>query len=77
MGEIEKIERLEKELSGLHAALVTRGQIGEAKGILMERFSITSGQAFALLQRLSSHNNVKLSEVAAEIAQTRVVPRVP
>ena len=72
--ELGKIERLEKELSELHAALVTRSQIGEAKGILMERFALTSDQAFAILKRLSSHENVRVSDIAAELVRTRELP---
>jgi AmiR/NasT family two-component response regulator len=44
--------------------------IGQAKGILMERFRLTPDRAFALLARASQDTNVKLREVAAELCRT-------
>jgi AmiR/NasT family two-component response regulator len=72
--DLAKIERLESELAEVHAALISRGEIGEAKGILMERFSLTANEAWNVLQKLSSRQNVKLREVAADLVRTRVVP---
>jgi GAF domain-containing protein len=45
-------------------AVATRDLIGQAKGILMERFKITSDQAFHLLVQASQHTNQKLRDVA-------------
>jgi GAF domain-containing protein len=52
------------------SALVNRDVIGQAKGILMERFKITSDQAFAVLAKVSQDTNRKLSAVAEELART-------
>ena len=41
--------------------------IGQAIGIVMERFGLTEDRAFAFLSRLSSHRNVKLRQVAREL----------
>lgn len=41
----------------LRRALNSRDDIGQAKGILMERFSITADGAFALLRQLSQESN--------------------
>ncbi len=41
----------------LRRALSSRDDIGQAKGILMERFSITADAAFALLRQLSQESN--------------------
>ena len=61
----------------LQHGLITRDLIGQAKGILMERFKITSGQAFTLLVRVSQHNNRKLRDIAAELANTGQLPPSP
>lgn len=53
-----------QEVAELHRALDSRDEIGQAKGILMERFTMTPEQAFALLVRTSSETNTKLATVA-------------
>jgi hypothetical protein len=52
------------------AGLETRDLIGQAKGILMERYKIDAVRAFALLVRASQHSNRKLRDVAAQLAVT-------
>jgi GAF domain-containing protein len=56
--------------AGLVEALSHRDVIGQAKGILMERHKVTADQAFQLLVRASQTLNVKLRELAAELAAT-------
>jgi GAF domain-containing protein len=56
-----------QQLSQLTEALDTRDLIGQAKGILMERFKITAQQAFLLLSRASSELNIKLRDVAEQL----------
>ncbi|MBG0740466.1 GAF and ANTAR domain-containing protein [Paeniglutamicibacter antarcticus] len=51
----------------LGEAISTRDLIGQAKGILMERYKITGHQAFTILARASSQSNVKLREVAEHL----------
>jgi hypothetical protein len=51
----------------LHEALTTREVIGQAVGILMERYKIDANRAFSFLVRTSQSSNVKLREVAAGI----------
>ncbi len=55
----------------LNAAIDSRKLIGQAQGILMERFSLTDDQAFAVLLRYSQHNNEKLRVVAQRILDER------
>jgi AmiR/NasT family two-component response regulator len=74
VGQDEDVERLERELADLRAALVSRGVIGEAKGILMERFSLSEDEAFDLLVRLSSEQQMKARDIAAELVRTRRLP---
>ena len=59
----------------LRAALVHRTDIGMAMGLLMERFSVDQDAAFAMLRRISQHENRKLHDIAAELVATRELPR--
>lgn len=54
----------------LRLALESRDTIGQAKGILMERFRITSEEAFALLIGASQRTNRKLRDVADHLTTT-------
>jgi transcriptional regulator with GAF, ATPase, and Fis domain len=65
-----------QEIENLHTALGNRTVIGQAEGILMERFGITGDRAFQVLRRVSSHTNNKLHSVAVELVETRAVPTV-
>lgn len=58
----------------MHTALTSRQLIGEATGILRERFELTSEQAFAVLKRLSSQQNIKLFVVAQHVVETGTLP---
>ncbi|WP_433167381.1 GAF and ANTAR domain-containing protein [Kribbella sp. CA-247076] len=51
----------------LHEALTTRETVGQAVGILMERYKIDANRAFSYLVRASQTTNVKVREVAAGI----------
>ena len=55
-------------------AIVSRDVIGQAKGIIMERYQVSAEAAFSLLTRLSQERNVKLYKVASDIAETRQIP---
>jgi hypothetical protein len=55
-------------------ALDSRDIIGQAKGILMERRGITSEEAFEVLRVCSQELNVKLADVARNLAAQRVDP---
>ena len=59
-----------QEIAQLTQALDTRDLIGQAKGILMERFKITSQQAFLVLTKASSDSNIKLRDVAEHLASS-------
>lgn len=57
----------------LNIGLARRDLIGQAKGILMERFKITADQAFAILVRTSQGANRKLYDVVEELVATGVI----
>lgn len=51
-------------------ALNSRDLIGQAKGILMERYKIGGQQAFEMLVWASQHSHTKLRDVALALAET-------
>lgn len=51
------------------SALLSRDLIGQAKGILMERFRINAIQAFDLLKQLSQESNVPLADIALRLTE--------
>jgi AmiR/NasT family two-component response regulator len=55
------------EIQGLNDALRSRTRIGQAVGIIMERYKLPEQQAFAFLTRLSQQGNIKLRRVADEL----------
>ena len=48
-------------------ALASRDVIGQAKGMIIERYGVDAVQAFELLRKLSQDSNVPLIKVATEI----------
>lgn len=53
----------------LRAALGSRDLIGQAKGMLMERFSVDADHAFSLLSKLSQDRNEPLVEIARKLIE--------
>lgn len=68
--EVDKVEQLGE-------ALASRDVIGQAKGILMERFEVVEDVAFAMLQDTSNRTNVKLHDVARRLVRERVIDGHP
>jgi GAF domain-containing protein len=62
MGKARAIDQLQEGMR-------SRQRIGVAVGILMHRYAMTEERAFAFLVRASSHGNVKLRDVAAEVVR--------
>jgi GAF domain-containing protein len=58
----------------LWLAIDARNLIGQAQGILMERFDLDADRAFSVLRRYSQDNNLKLREVAQRLVDTRRLP---
>ena len=63
-----------KESDGLRISALNRAIIGQAQGILMERYKMDTDQAFNVLRRVSQDNNIKLIRVADELVRTRRTP---
>jgi transcriptional regulator with GAF, ATPase, and Fis domain len=52
------------------SALASRDIIGQAKGMIMERFKVDAVQAFELLKRLSQGSNTQLAVVARQLVES-------
>jgi GAF domain-containing protein len=61
----------------LAKALGSRDLIGQAKGILMERYKISPERAFLRLTRVSQDSNRKLHDIATELVRHGTVPGLP
>jgi len=60
----------------LEQAIETRDVIGQAKGILMARQHVTADEAFDMLRRGSQRLNIKLRELAEQVASGVTPPPV-
>ena len=56
-------------------ALASRDIIGQAKGMIMERYSIDATQAFNMLRKLSHDTNTPLARVAAKVVNAAASDR--
>ena len=50
-------------------ALASRDTIGQAKGMIMERYGIGAIQAFEMLRKLSQDSNMPLARIAQELVE--------
>jgi GAF domain-containing protein len=64
-----------RQEANLAQAVDARKLIGQAMGILMERFDLDADRAFEVLKRYSQDGNIKLREVAQQLVDTRRLPR--
>ena len=55
----------------LQSAISTRDRIGQAKGIIMERYGVDDVRAFELLRLLSQESQVRLVDIAQRVIDTR------
>jgi GAF domain-containing protein len=60
-----------REGEELQSALSTRDRIGQAKGIIMERYGVDDVRAFEMLRRLSQDSNTRLIDIAQRVIETR------
>jgi transcriptional regulator with GAF, ATPase, and Fis domain len=54
----------------LHRAVASRDLIGQAKGVIMERYHVDAVRAFEMLTTLSQDSNTKLVDVARRVVET-------
>lgn len=60
----------------LESAMDARTVIGQAQGILMERYDLDADRAFSVLRRYSQHANTKLRVIAEQVVRERSLPDV-
>ena len=58
----------------LRQAVDSRNLIGQAQGILMERYGLTPAKAFAVLRGYSQEQNIKMRVLAEELTSTGRLP---
>jgi GAF domain-containing protein len=56
-----------QQRASLRTAVLARHLIGQAQGMLMERYRMDAGRSFKVLQRYSQDKNVKLRDVAEQV----------
>jgi GAF domain-containing protein len=66
-----------QESEHLWQAIDARKLIGQAQGILMERYDLDDERAFEVLRRYSQNANLKLRELAQMVVETRALPEQP
>ena len=62
------------EVESLRRAIDSRDLIGQAKGIIMERFGVDATQAFEMLIASSQRTNIKLVEIARWLIEPNGCP---
>ena len=60
--------------ASLERAIQSRDIIGQAKGILTERFHLLPADAFTRLNELSQHHNIPLRDIAEQVVTTGEIP---
>jgi GAF domain-containing protein len=73
VGNAEAAARATDDVDNMRRAMASRAVIEQAKGILMERYKVTSEQAFTLLTHASQRSNVKLRDISEELTTTGVL----
>jgi hypothetical protein len=63
-----------QHIDQLGIGMARRTLIGQAVGILMERYNLDADRAFSVLVRLSSTENRKLFDIASELVDQRRRP---
>lgn len=63
-----------RQIEHREKGMVSRTIIGQAEGILMERYGVGAEQAFSILRRTSQDTNRKLIQVAEHLVRTRDLP---
>ncbi|MDT5222425.1 MAG: hypothetical protein QOF15_4530, partial [Mycobacterium sp.] len=58
------------------SALASRDTIGQAKGMIMERFNVDAIRAFELLTKISQDSNTRVADIAAELVSRRALPQM-
>ncbi len=60
-----------RHVDQMDSALSSRDRIGQAKGIIMERYGVDDVRAFEMLRALSQEGQAKLVDIAERVIETR------
>lgn len=63
-----------RRAENLWVAIDARKLVGQAQGILMERYGVSADDAFGVLLRYSHDKNIRLREVADQLVRDRRLP---
>lgn len=66
-----------QQIDNLTRGIASRTVIGQATGILMERYDLDAARAFTVMTRMSSQANIKLRDLAQQIVDNRASSVVP
>jgi len=72
--EQSEIELLRERVAQLQTALNSRVAIEQAKGVLMERFSLSPEEAFELLRRAARNSREPIHRLAALVTASPTTP---
>lgn len=72
---LERQQTLDTEIKQLWCAIESRDVLGQAKGMLMERFDVDADGAFGLLTKLSQETNTRVERIARMVVQSDRHPR--
>jgi len=64
------------ERQQLLRAIQSRGMVGQAQGILMQRYGISDDQSSEILRRYAQHLDAKLRDVADRVVRDRKLPEL-
>lgn len=70
----DRFDAMALKIEQLRRAVESRDIIGQAKGMLMERFSIDADAAFDLLVKLSQRSNTPVAVIAQKIVEIDHTP---
>ena len=68
--EADPLAAAHEEIAQLQMAVQSNRVIGQATGILIERFRLTPEAAFTALARVSQNTNTKVVDIARELVET-------
>ncbi len=71
---VERLTEMNRRLTDMARMMETRDVVGQAKGILMERYGISSDEAQALLVAASRDSRMGMALVAANLVSDGRLP---
>lgn len=67
LGRFNELKALEQEVGSLEDQLETRRVVDRAKGILMDKYSMSEGDAFRFIQRGAMNDRLLMRDVAQQV----------